>query len=235
MLTRSVLPCVVTVVFALGGCGGKTSDVGAPKAPGPAPIEEKASVPAAPIVPELTETINVEAPEFGTLTVKAPGGGRVEQLKPAPGDPTGAASVTFASGPLTQLRVTALGPVGLAPGFGLDESLKREMAAWAGTMKGKTVELELAPELFEAGSVRGYYSTATDANPAPGEPKYLVNGFFRAGDGVLMLGGLSNDAPGAKAVLLAVAKTAVWEGKPKPAEPGAEVKPDESQPPSGKQ
>jgi hypothetical protein len=217
------------MVLALGGCGNKSSEKAPASVTIPAPAAKAAAVPPPP-VPDLPETVKIDSPDFGVLSIKIPSGGQTDIAKPVPGNPAVTGAIKFASGLLTELRVTTLGPADLTPDFADDAALKRQVEKWGETLKGKTTEAELAPVLFESEPVRGYYVTATDANPAPGQPKFLVNGFFRASTGAFMLGGLSNDAPGAIAEVLAVAKTAQWESKPAPADA---AKPDEPQP-SGK-
>ena len=225
MRTVVWLLCVCLLSVCWLGCGNKpaapTPSHEAPAAaPAPAPTP-----PAAPTAPALPETIRVESPDFGVLTMNVPTGAQTDTPKPVPGTPTRVATVKFSSGAITQLQITVLGPSNLMPGFGSDAWLKGELEKWSAGLKGKTVESELKPETLESDSVRGYYTSATDANPAPGQSKYLVNGFFRASTGVFMLGGLSNDAAGAKTEFLAVAKTAKWEEKPA----SAAAKPDEPQ------
>lgn len=225
MFATSRLLCVIVTALMFTGCGNKGAVPAPPEAKTPAP---KTATAPAPSVPDLTEAVKAESPDFGVLTVKVPGGGQTALEKSAPGNPAATAVVKYGSGLVSQLQITALGPLGITPDFGKDASLKRELENWAAVLKGKTVETELAPILFDSEPVHGYYVSATDANPAAGQPKYLVNGFFRASTGVFMMGVLSDDAPGAMAEFLAVAKTAQWEGKPAPA--GATAKPDEPQP-----
>jgi len=223
--------CIILMLGAASGCKEKSSPSTLPSPAAPAAQAPSAVAPPTPALPALSDTVKVESAGFGVLTIKVPAGGHTNDAKTTPNNPVATAKVTFDSDLLSQLDVTTLGPVDLAPGFGGDAYLQRELAKWAAGFKGKTIEPDLMPALFESDTVRGYYVTATDANPAPGQAKYLVNGFFRASTGVFMLGGLSNDARGAKAEFLEVAKTAHWE--PSQAAPENITAPDKPQP-SGK-
>lgn len=211
MPTKMGLWCMVLALFVWGGCGGKAGvpNSVAAGARGSAPARASGSR-----MPQLTDVVRVAAPDYGALTIKTPGNGHTKTHKAGAGE-LASATISYSSGPLAQIRVTLLGPADLMPAFGEDQSLQRQLAAWTATLKGKTVEKALKPALFEGSMVRGYYVSATDAAPAPGQPKYLVNGVFCAGDGVFMLGALANESAGVKETLLAVAETAVWTGKPR--------------------
>lgn len=217
MKTSMLLAAIAAVCVALPlmGCGPKAAEPTAQPAPESKTESKAASTPVVPEPPkplEMTTPVSLTAPGLGVLITRAPSGSRVEPVVSKPGEPVSTKITVTGSVPI-EIRVTVLGLCGLTPDFGSDASLKYELAKWAETIRGKTVEPDLSPALVTSARVWGFYLAATDANPAPGQPRKVFNGFFRAGDCVFMLGGLHSDDSGvAMETLLDMVKSALWEG-----------------------
>lgn len=121
------------------------------------------------------------------VRVSVPGGGSL--LLPAPdgwrnGSQPGAVptvSLTPASGNSFQVMVSPLvAPDGRAAPASR-ESLRRLVEAGASEAVSQAVEKSLPIQSFGSGEVQGYYFSATDRAPKPGEFKYMTQGAMSVG------------------------------------------------------
>jgi hypothetical protein len=113
------------------------------------------------------------------------------------------------AGPRFEILVTALWPAGSAT-LPDEAMLRAEVAAAATAAAPQSVERRLPIEALAGTAVRGFYFSATDRAPAPGEYKYLTQGMALTGQVVLAFTVLTNDGQGEVAsAALELVRTAV--------------------------
>ncbi|MGO8830560.1 MAG: hypothetical protein ACLQT5_15055 [Steroidobacteraceae bacterium] len=132
-----------------------------------------------------------ELPDHGTLTLLMPDGWAGEITQPRN---QSAPTITVGprSGPKFVIFITAMGPT--AAGKMPDESaIRSEVAGAAKSAASQAVESALPLQEIKGVDGRGFYFTATDRAPRPGEAKYLAQGIIRVGEIALAFTVLTND------------------------------------------
>jgi hypothetical protein len=132
-----------------------------------------------------------ELPDHGTLTLLMPDGWAGEMTQP---QSQSAPTITVGprSGPKFVIFITAMRPT--AAGKMPDESaIRSEVAGAAKSAASQAVESALPLQEIKGVDGRGFYFTATDRAPRPGEAKYLAQGIIPVGEIVLAFTVLTND------------------------------------------
>lgn len=131
------------------------------------------------------------------------------------------------------MKASLLGPADLTPGFGEDNSLRELTEDWlsnveqlladpaeihdesatAGGEDGspppdvpEVVEGEVQP--FDSDTIKGYYVTARLREPGADGRAHILNGYFRVGNAVVMMGGVHDGS--AQAAILDTIRSATW-------------------------
>jgi len=147
---------------------------------------------------EERETRSYPLPDYGNLQLKVPTSWQDKISQPSNRPfPT----ITFIprSGTSFQILLTpmwATRPGAVMPG---SMEIKQSVERAAGNAKSQSVEKELPIKELKGTSVAGYYFSATDRAPKPGEFKYMTQGMLRLGELVLTFTVLTNE--GAETVI----------------------------------
>lgn len=140
-------------------------------------------------------------PDHGTLTMVVPDGWKDAVTQP-PNRLPPTISLTPASGTAFEVRVTAFWPMGPSAETTDETTLRARVSAAAKSAESQSVEHPLTIKELSGANGRGYYFSATDRAPNPGEYKFMMQGMIRTGDIALAFTVLTND--GQDAVLKAV-------------------------------
>jgi len=132
-----------------------------------------------------------ELPDHGTLTLLMPDGWAGEMAPPRSQSPP-LITVGPRSGPKFVVFITPMRPA--AAGKMPDENaIRSEVAGAAKSAASQAVQSALPLQEIKGVDGRGFYFTATDRAPRPGEAKYLAQGIIRAGEIALAFTVLTND------------------------------------------
>jgi hypothetical protein len=131
-------------------------------------------------------------PAHGTLVMAVPDAWEVQVGQPPDGLPP---TLKFSpkSGPAFEMLVTPLWPMSNKTPAMDAASLRKEVEATAKAAQPQAVEKTIAIRTLKSRSGIGYYFSATDRKPKPGEYKYLTQGIVPVGDLVVTFTILSND------------------------------------------
>lgn len=121
-----------------------------------------------------------DVPGHGKLTLAVPAGWQVEVEQPSPQQPTTLDFSPRAGAPF-HVMITALR--GAPPASALPDpaGLRDRVAEAAKAASAESVESTVVVKPLPGPANPGYYFTATDRAPKPGEFKYLTQGLIRIG------------------------------------------------------
>lgn len=147
---------------------------------------------------EERETRSYPLPDHGSIQLKVPKSWQDKVSQPPNRLPP---TIVFIpkSGTSFQILLTpiwAARPGIVMPG---PTEIKQNVERAADKAKSQSVEKDLPIKELKGGSIVGYYFSATDRAPKPGEFKYLTQGMLRLGEFVLTFTVLTND--GAEGVI----------------------------------
>jgi hypothetical protein len=130
---------------------------------------------------EDSTTRGYELPDHGRLELLVPKSWRDEVRQPPRGLPP---TIVFTpgSGASFQILLTPLFSISADMVMPTVSEVKMTVERTAAHAATQAVEETIRVKELEGGSVAGYYFTATDRAPKPGEYKYMAQGMFRVGD-----------------------------------------------------
>jgi hypothetical protein len=134
-------------------------------------------------------------PNHGSLILKIPDGWTASLRQPPKELPPTITLAPRNSTPFTIL-ITAIWPLSPTAGLTDEATLRAETAAAAREAESQSVEGSLPLKEFSGVGGGGYYFSATDRAPKPGEFKYLTQGAIRKGEIALLFTVLTNDGQG---------------------------------------
>lgn len=135
-------------------------------------------------------------PRIGQLELTMPAEWK-DQLRQPPSGLPPTITLAPATGNAFQVLITplwAVRPGVVVPG---NEEMRQMAARAADKARPQAVEQVIPVRDIVGATGRGYYFTATDKAPKPGEFKYLAQGIIRVGEIALMFTALTNDSSGA--------------------------------------
>jgi len=136
------------------------------------------------------ETRKYPLPDKSTLQLIVPAGWQ-DEARPKEGNSP--ASILFTPREGAPFKVS-LTPIGVGqPSPALEAQMRTAVQAAADKVKPQAVEALLMAEEFKGAQGAGYFFSATDAAPKPGEYKYLSEGMLLVGEVVVSFGILTND------------------------------------------
>ncbi len=133
-----------------------------------------------------------QLPGHGALTLRVPEAWAAE-MKPPEGQLPPTITLGPRSGAKFVISVTVDWPMASAQKMPDDNAIRSEVAAAAVSAESQSVEGALPLQEIAGVDGRGFYFTATDRAPKPGEAKYLTQGIIRAGEISLAFTVLTND------------------------------------------
>ena len=144
---------------------------------------------------EDTSLREFQLPKNGTLQLNAPRSWRESVRQPSEDLPP---TIIFSppQGNGFQILITPMWAV--RPGIAMPgkEEIRRVVANAAETAKRQAVERDIPIVEIRGDSTNGYYFSATDRAPKPGEFKYMAQGMLRLGELSATFTVLSNDSAG---------------------------------------
>jgi hypothetical protein len=150
-----------------------------------------------------------ELPDHGALTLTVPDSWVDKMNRPANRLPPTILLRPGAAGS-GEVLITAVWPIPPVTNISDEATIRSEVAEAAKKAASQSVERALPLQELKGTEARGFYFSATDRAPAPGEYKYLTQGIVRVGEIALAFTVLTND--GEEAVVkatLEMLKTAV--------------------------
>jgi hypothetical protein len=132
---------------------------------------------------------SVPLAEHGTLTLTAPDAWKMDVAPPPDRSPP-TIRFTQGSGPAFEVLIT---PVWPPLGVTNAPDLRRLVTNAAKEAEAQSVERSIAVKELSGTSGPGYYFSATDRAPKPGEFKYMTQGMIRTGGVALTFTFLAND------------------------------------------
>lgn len=147
-------------------------------------------------------------PDKSSLELTIPPGWK-DEVKANQGKTAASIALTPRDGPPFQVVVTPLARQ--RPGTSADTAIqmRQNVQAAADKVKPSAAETLLTAEALAGAPAPGYYFSATDPEPKPGEFKYLTQGMLLVGDVVVAFSILTNDGQEkAKDAALAMLKSA---------------------------
>jgi hypothetical protein len=151
-----------------------------------------ASVVIATSAAAVASTQVFELPEHGAVTLLMPEGWVGEMKKPESQLPA-TITMTPRSGAKFVITVTVAWPGASARKMLDQDTIRSAVAAAAKSAEPESVEGVLPLQEIKGVDGRGFYFTATDRAPKPGEAKYLTQGIIRVGEISLAFTVLTND------------------------------------------
>ncbi len=97
------------------------------------------------------------------------------------------------SGAPFNLMITPMLPPDNSAGLPPDDEVRRRVAQTAEHMKSQAVEKTIEIKQLTGPDARGYYYSATDRAPKPGEFKYMTQGILRVNELLVTFTVLTND------------------------------------------
>ena len=136
-------------------------------------------------------------PDKSSLELTIPAGWK-DELKANPGKPnqgSAPASIVLSPRDGASFQVVVTPVVRQKPGASADTAIQMRLSVQqaADKVKPSAVEPYLSVEELAGAHGRGYYFSATDREPKPGEYKYLTQGMLLVGDVVVSFSVLTND------------------------------------------
>jgi hypothetical protein len=133
-----------------------------------------------------------DLPDHGTLSLAVPDPWQ-DELRQPPNRLPPTVVLSPRSGAPFQVLMTAVWPIGATAGRIDDAAIRAEVAAAAKEAEPQSVERALAIQELAGVNGRGFYFSATDKAPRPGEYRYLTQGIVRTGEIALAFTVLTND------------------------------------------
>jgi hypothetical protein len=133
-----------------------------------------------------------ELPEHGALSLLTPEGWVSEMKLPESQLPP-TLTMTPRSGAKFVITMTVAWPMASARKMLEEDTIRSAVAAAAKSAEPESVEGVLPLQEIKGVDGRGFYYTATDRAPKPGEAKYLTQGIIRVGEITLAFTVLTND------------------------------------------
>lgn len=131
-------------------------------------------------------------PDHGALTLTVPGGWMDKVNHPANRLPPTILLRPGAAGS-GEVLITAVWPIPPVTKISDEATIRSEVAEAAKKAASQSVEGALPLQEVRGTEGRGFYFSATDRAPAPGEYKYLTQGIVRVGEIALAFTVLTND------------------------------------------
>jgi len=133
-------------------------------------------------------------PEYGVLQLQVPKSWR-DRVSETRGSTTPTIVLTAGSGEAFEVSLTPLWRIQPgAPPADLAEIIRRKVEEDAERAKQQSVEKELAIQEMKGVSGTGYYFSATDRAPKPGEFNHMLQGIIRAGEVLVLFTALTHDS-----------------------------------------
>jgi hypothetical protein len=147
-------------------------------------------------------SVKFELVNHGTLTLAVPDGWKSE-LKQPPNQLPPTIILKPSEGHPGEVFITAVWPVSPERALPDDATLRSQVARAAKQLESQSVEGTLPLTALNGKQGHGFYFTATDRAPKPGEYSYMLQGLIRVGDIALAFTLLTNgsDSPLVNAVL----------------------------------
>jgi hypothetical protein len=141
---------------------------------------------------EETTTRTYQLPGHGAIQLKVPTSWQAQLRQPAEGFPP---TIVFTPATGTSFRILLTPMFAVRAGMVMPTPLdvKRNVAMAAEDAKSKAVEKNISINKLQGAAVIGYYFSATDRAPKPGEYKYLTQGMLQVGELAPMFTILTND------------------------------------------
>lgn len=141
------------------------------------------------------ETRAFRIPDHGSLQLKVPASWQSVISQPPGGLPP---TIGFgsATGPSFRVMLTPFWNAQDGSAISEPAELKRQIAEIITAVRSQAVETDIPIMKIDGRSTLGYYFSATDKAPKPGEYKYLTQGVVRLGALVITFTSLSNDGDG---------------------------------------
>jgi hypothetical protein len=133
-----------------------------------------------------------ELPDHGALTLAVPDGWKDKMNRPANQLPPTILLKPGAAGS-GEVLITAVWPIPPATKIADEAMLRSQVAAAAKKIAPQSVEGTLPLQELKGVEGQGFYFSATDRAPGPGEYKYLTQGTVRVGEIELAFTVLTND------------------------------------------
>jgi hypothetical protein len=131
-------------------------------------------------------------PENGRLLMMVPTEWKSEVQQPANQTPPTIA-IAPKDGPAFEILISVIPTASQNADILSDASMHAKVAAAAQAALTQSVERDLPLKEIKGSSAHGFFFTATDRAPNPGEFKFLTQGMLRAGTLALLFTILSND------------------------------------------
>ena len=135
-----------------------------------------------------------QLPNHGEVQLSVPEGW-VSKLSQPPGEVPPTISLSSTTGQPFEVMITPFWRTG-EDGTVYESALREQTEAAAAKAQRQAVEKKLTLKEFSGTDGRGYYFTATDRAPKPGEYKHMAQGMLRLGNVALAFTVLSNDGQG---------------------------------------
>jgi len=144
------------------------------------------------VAAEETTTRNYKIPDHGSIQLQVPQSWKEELLQPTRGLPP---TTVFSpkTGTSFQILLTPMFSVREGMALSTPSEVKMNVERAAEQLKGQAVEKSILVKELKGPSAIGYYFSATDRAPKPGEYKYITQGMLRVGELALTFTVLSND------------------------------------------
>jgi len=134
----------------------------------------------------------IPLPGHGDFVIAVPDAWNIKTGQPGSGMPP-TLILSAKSGAPFEILITPIWSMAGKPAPLDSASIRREVEGAANAAKPQAVEKVLAIETINAASGTGYYFTATDRAPNPGEYKYLTQGILPVGQLTVTFTILTND------------------------------------------
>lgn len=146
-------------------------------------------------VAEETTTRTYRLPDHGSIQLQVPRSWKEELRQPPRGLPP---TIVFTptTGASFQILLTPIFSVHEGMTLPTPSQLRMNVERAAENAKGQALEKTILVEELKGPSAIGYYFSATDRAPRPGEYKYMTQGMLRVGELAPTFTVLSNDGAG---------------------------------------
>jgi hypothetical protein len=136
---------------------------------------------AGPALAQELSLRNFPVPQRGVLKLQVPKAWK-DRVSQPPGSPAPTIALTSGGQEAFEVSLSPIWRTWPADPRAASAEIKRLVEQSAAQMKPQAVEKELTIQEIRGGSGAGYYFSATDAAPKPGEFKYMLQGMIRVGE-----------------------------------------------------
>ncbi len=150
------------------------------------------------VAAEETSTRNYQLPDHGLIQLQVPQSWR-EELRQPPGRLPPTIVFSPKAGTSFQILLTPMFSVRQGMAMPSPSEVKTNVERAAEHAKSQAVEKTIAVKELKGPSAIGYYFSATDRSPKPGEYKYKTQGMLRVGDLAPTITILTNDGADSRA------------------------------------